>query len=82
MTESAIAEVLQERTDVILQEDFYSGINEIEETESSYEPVNESIETIADGKINVQKDEAFDMTKERYETLMDKEKVEWLGIVE
>lgn len=30
----------------------------------------------------MQKDEALDMTKERYETLTDKEKVEWLGIVE
>lgn len=49
VTESAIAEVLQERTDVLLQEDFYSGINETEETESFYEPVNESIETIVDG---------------------------------
>ncbi len=32
--------------------------------------------------VNLQKVESPDMTKERYELLTDKEKVEWLGIAE
>lgn len=75
-------EVLQEEIDVILQEEFYDGINEPEVIEPSYEPVNESMEAVVEGDVNLQKIESPNMTKERYELLTDKEKVEWLGIAE
>lgn len=75
-------EVLQEETDVILQEEFYDGINEPEVVEPSYEPVNEFMEAVVEGDVNLQKVESPNMTKERYEALTDKEKVEWLGIAE
>jgi hypothetical protein len=81
-SERIIAEVLQEATDVILQEESYDGINEPEASESSYESINESMEAIVKEDANLQKDEALDMTKERYEALTDKEKVEWLRIAE
>ena len=79
--EPAIAEVLQEETDVI-QEEFFHSVNEPETIVLPFEPVNESIEPIVEGDANLQKDEALDMTKERYELLTDKEKMEWLGIAE
>ena len=75
-------EVLQEETDVILQEEFYDGINEPEVVEPSYEPVNEFMEAVVEGDVNLQKVESPNMTKERYEALTDKEKVEWLGIAD
>lgn len=75
-------EVLQEETAVILQEEFYDGINESAVVETSYEPVNEFTQAIVKEDANLKKVEEPDMTKERYETLTDKEKVEWLGIAE
>lgn len=42
----------------------------------SNEPVNESIEAIVEGNANLKKVEEPDMTKERYELLTDKEKVD------
>jgi len=81
-SEPVVTEILQDETDVILQEDFYNGINEQEVVEPSYEPANESMEAIVEEDANLQKDEALDMTKERYEALTDKEKVEWLGIAD
>lgn len=47
-----------------------------------FETVNEFIETIVEGDGNLQKADFPNMTKERYKLLMDKEKVEWLGITE
>lgn len=81
-SEPVVTEVLQDETDVILQEDFYNGINEPEVVEPSYESINESMEAIVEKDVNLQKDEALDMTKECYESLTDKEKVEWLGIAD
>ena len=75
-------EVLQEETDVILQEEFFDGINEPEVVEPCYEPVNEFMEAVVEGDVNLQKVESPNMTKERYEALRDKEKVEWLGIAD
>ena len=75
-------EVLQEETDVILQEEFYDGINEPEVVEPSYEPINEFMEAVVEGDVNLQKVESSNMTKECYEILTDKEKVEWLGIAD
>jgi hypothetical protein len=79
--EPALAEVLQEETDV-LQDEFFHSVNESETIVLPFEMVNESIEPIVEGDENLQKDEALDMTKERYELLTDYGKVEWLGIAE
>ena len=81
VTDSSITESLHEETDMIVQE-IYDDINESEIVELPYEPANELIETIVEGEANLQTVEALDMTKERYELLTDKEKVEWLGIAE
>ena len=80
--EPITAEVLQEATDVILQEESYDGINEPEAIESSYEPINEYYENVDEAYKDVQNQITSDMTKVRYEALTDKEKVEWLGIAE
>lgn len=82
VSEPVMAGVLQEETDVILQEEFYDGISEPEVVGPSYESVNESMEAVVEGDVNLQKLESPNMTKERYESLTDKEKVEWLGIAE
>lgn len=81
-SEPVVTEVLQEETDLILQEEFYDGINEPEVVEPSYESVNEFMEAVVEGDVNLQKVESSNMTKERYEALTDKEKVEWLGIAD
>lgn len=77
-----VAEASQEETDVISEDGFYYSVNEPEVVEPHYEPVNEFVEAIVEEVANLQKDEVPDMTKERYEALTDKEKVEWLGIAE
>lgn len=81
VTDSSITEILHEETDMIVQE-VYDDINESEIVELPYEPANELIEAIVEGEANLQTVEALDMTKERYELLTDKEKVDWLGIAE
>ena len=81
VTDSSITEILHEETDMIVQE-VYDDINESEIVELPYEPANELIEAIVEGEANLQTVEALDMTKERYEALTDKEKVDWLGIAE
>lgn len=81
VTDSSITEILHEETDMIVQE-VYDDINESEIVELPYETANELIEAIVEGEANLQTVEALDMTKERYELLTDKEKVDWLGIAE
>ena len=81
VTDSSITEILYEETDMIVQE-VYDDINESEIVELPYEPANELIEAIVEGEANLQTLEVLDMTKERYEALTDKEKVEWLGIAD
>lgn len=80
-SEPVVAEVLQEETEAIPEEGLYNNVSEPEAVTMPYEPVNESME-IVDEVWETQNFEAPDMTKERYETLTDKEKVEWLGIAE
>ena len=46
------------------------------------EPVNKSHEDVDEAYEDLQDVSMSDMTKERYEALTDKEKVEWLGIAE
>lgn len=81
-SERIIAEVLQEETGVLPEEGFFYEGNESEIVKPSYEPANETIEAIAEEDAKLKKVEESDMTKERYEILTDKEKVEWLGIAE
>ncbi len=81
-SESIVADVLQEERNVISKDGFCDGINAPEVIESSYKPVNESTEAIVEGNANLKNVEEPDMTKERYEALTDKEKVEWLEIAE
>lgn len=76
------AEVLQEETDVVLQEEFYGGINELEVVGLSYESVNKFHEATEEAYADLQNYVAPDMTKEHYEAFTDKEKVEWLGIAD
>lgn len=45
-------------------------------------PINESYEAVDESYKDLQNYVTLDMTKERYETLTDKEKVEWLGIAD
>ena len=81
VTDSSITEILHEEIDMIVQE-VYNDIDESEIVELPYEPENELIEAIVEGEANLQTVEALDMTKECYEALTDKEKVEWLGIAD
>lgn len=77
--EPVTAEVLQEETEVISEEFRYDG-SKPDAVELSYEPVNkfhEAVDEAYEGPLDVSMP---DMTKEQYETLTDKEKVEWLGI--
>lgn len=82
VSEPVVVEVFKEETDVTLQEEFYDDINEPEVVESSYEPVNEFYEATEEAYVDLQNYVVSDMTKERYELLTDKEKIEWLGIAE
>lgn len=66
-SEPAVIEVLQEETDTIIK---------------YYEQVNESIEIVDEVSAEMQEFDVSDITKEHYEALTDKEKVEWLGIAE
>ena len=50
--------------------------------EMPYEPVNKSNEDVDEAYEDSLDVSMPDMTKERYEVLIDKEKVEWLGIAE
>lgn len=52
------------------------------EVEMSYKPINESYEVVDKSYEDLQEYVTPDMTKERYEALTDKEKVEWIGIAE
>lgn len=47
-----------------------------------YEPIDESVEIVDEAYADLKDFATPDMTKERYEALTDKEKVEWLGIAE
>lgn len=58
------------------------GVNEPEVAELPYEPINESYEAVVESYKDLQNYVTLDMTKERYKTLTDKEKVEWLGIAD
>ena len=81
-SEQIIAEVSQEDTDVILKAIINPGVNEPEVAEPSYEPVNKFHEDVDEAYEDFLDVSMPDMTKERYEVLIDKEKVEWLGIAE
>ena len=47
-----------------------------------FESINESVEVVDEVYADLQDFTTPDMTKERYEALTDKEKVEWLGIAD
>ena len=79
-SEQIIAEVLQEETDAIPKAIINHGVNEPEVAEPSCESINESYETEDEAYKDLQNVSIQDMTKECYEALTDKEKVEWLGI--
>lgn len=79
--EPVTAEVLQEETEVISEEFRYDG-SKPEAVELSYEPVNKSHEAVDEAYEGSPDVSMPDMTKEQYETLTDKEKVEWLGIAD
>ena len=81
-SEQIIAEVLQEETDAIPKAIINHGVNEPEVAEPSCESINESYETEDEAYKDLQNVSIQDMTKECYEALTDKEKVEWLGIAE
>lgn len=80
--ELAATEVLQKEGDVISEQELDYGVNESETVTKLYEPIDESIERVEEVYADLQDHVTSDMTKERYETLTDKEKVEWLGIAE
>lgn len=80
--ELAATEVLQKEGDVISEQELDYGVNESETVTKLYEPIDEFIERVEEVYADLQDHVTSDMTKERYETLTDKEKVEWLGIAE
>ena len=80
--ELAATEVLQEEGDVISEQELNYGVNESETVTKLYEPIEEYIEGVDEAYTDLQNFATPDMTKERYEVLTDKEKVEWLGIAE
>lgn len=80
--ELAAVEELQKEGDVISEQELDYGVNEPEVAELPYEPINESYEAVDESYKDLQNYVTLDMTKERYETLTDKEKVEWLGIAD
>lgn len=45
-----------------------------------FESINEAVEVVDEVYADLQSFATLDMTKECYEALTDKEKVEWLGI--
>ena len=55
---------------------------EPEPVTTPFESINESVEVVDEVYADLQDFAIPDMTKERYEALTDKEKVEWLGIAE
>ena len=80
--ELAATEVLQKEGDVISEQELDYGVNESETVTKLYEPIDESIERVEEVYADLQDHVTSDMTKERYEILTDKEKVEWLGMAE
>ncbi len=64
--------------DVIPEADIF----EPEPVTMPYEPISESVEVLDEVYADLQNFATPDMTKECYEALTDKEKVEWLGIAE
>ena len=80
--ELAATEVLQKEGDAISEQELDYGVNESETVTKLYEPIDESIECVEEVYADLQDHVTSDMTKERYETLTDKEKVEWLGMAE
>ena len=80
--ELAATEVLQKEGDAISEQELDYGVNESETVTKLYEPIDESIERVEEVYADLQDHVTSDMTKERYEILTDKEKVEWLGMAE
>ncbi len=80
--ELAAAEVLQEEGDVISEQELNYGVSESEAATKLYDSIDESTEGVDEVYADFQNYVTSDMTKERYEILTDKEKVEWLGIAE
>ena len=68
--------------DAISEQELDYGVNESETVTKLYEPIDESIERVEEVYADLQDHVTSDMTKERYEILTDKEKVEWLGMAE
>ena len=73
---SVVAEVLQEESDVISEQEPDYSINEPEIVEMPYEPVNKSNEDVDEAYEDLQDVSMSDMTKERYEALTDEEGTE------
>jgi len=78
---SVVAEASQEEIDVI-SEEFHYDVNEPVAVELPYELVNKSHEDVDEAFEDLQDVSMPDITKERYEALTDKEKVEWLEIAD
>ena len=79
--EPVVAEASQEETNMISEEICCDG-NESVAVELPYELVNKSHEAVDEAYTDLQNFATPAMTKEHYEILTDKEKVEWLGIAE
>ena len=79
--EPVVAEASQEETNMISEEICCDG-NESVAVELPYELVNKSHEAVDEAYTELQNFATPAMTKEHYEILTDKEKVEWLGIAE
>jgi len=71
-------------TDLARADDIFPEVNvtEPEPVTMPFELINESVEVVDEVYADLQNFATSDMTKERYEILTDKEKVEWLGIEE
>ena len=77
--EPATMKVISEETKPVAEEELYRNIDAMELNTISYKQSND-ISVVTDEIYDSQNYVAFDMTKERYEALTDKEKIEWLGI--
>lgn len=89
--EVKVYEAVESNVDIEVDEAEQIGVDdvlpELDEAKSEpvtmpYEPIDESVEIVDEAYADLQDFATPDMTKERYETLTDKEKVEWLGIAE
>lgn len=89
--EVEVYEAVKSKLDIEVDEAEQIGVDDVlpeldeakpEPVTMPYEPIDESVGIVDEAYADSQDFATPDMTKERYEALTDKEKVEWLGIAE